>query len=369
MTIQLSFPPWFTSILEADDPAILADIEQALTPFFATAEKRSDTDVRIRLRQTTVPLEQISHIEGRGTKVVVDASLYAHQQCEGIREGDGDQYRIFIRKTGTLFEFDRPGATIAITNADFKLLRMEAIRLIKSLASLKGEQQGALMLHASAITTDDKATMFLGDTRNGKTTILLEMLTGFKCDMVSCDTSFVFEDANAVGIRGWPSNFSISLGTIYDFPCLHDLAPAEARKMNYRTAWAVFDKHVLDTGDVLTRTRTIIMPQSKLRTIVFINFCKDRPAELSQAVSSTELRRYLEKVYLGSRDWVYPNWHGFYLVDGDLIATNLERMANMVEKQNISCFVLNWSPAPASFLHQIPELNVISKSRQTWEKQ
>lgn len=338
-------------------------IDKKISPFFDvfnmnTYEKKCDLSLFIA-RNASIELKPLLD---NGFEITIDTSMYEEQKSNGIRVDYDDGYIIYVNKTESFFVFCTQTNEVYLFNDNLDLLVRDAIRFIKSITSILCEKKQSLMLHASgAILDKNNAILFLADARNGKTTILLEMLTKFKTNILSCDTIFLRSEKDDLIARGWPSNFSISKGTLHDYSELNELIPDGCVNLTYNQAWDIHKKYVLDTNDVKKLLNVEITPECAVRTFVFLNFSPDSITQMCRIKSYDSIHDWVKRVYLGSRDALYPNWHQFKYVDDKKIDRTIQEFVDYILKNDCEVYQMNWAPSPEQLLRQIDLLDNYNK--------
>lgn len=264
----------------SNSESVITVLKRDVNPFIKILDtdlkNNSDFLTSIYVLQSDCNDELLKKINNEGYEVVVDTSLYVELQSKGKRLDVEDGYLIVIEKTKSLFVFSNSKKEAYILNSDQGLLSRDLGRFLKGIISIKCEQQGYIMLHASGIVLENGDTvLFLADSRNGKTSILLEALTKFNAKMLSCDTSILKIEGQQIIARGWPSNFSVSIGTMHDYPVLFDFIPQDKRNITYNHAWDIFDKYVLKTAQVIDGLKSEIITQNPIKALVCLNFSPD----------------------------------------------------------------------------------------------
>ncbi len=339
---------------------------RSLAPFIRESSLEKPPIVSIHASIAPLSSELIAEIQEKGQEIAVDQSLYETTSSTGFRyELKDGSYLFFVAKTKTLLHFSPHTQIISISNRDENFLIVETNRLIKSLISISAESKGQLMLHASGVVTLEGSTLFLADSRNGKTTALLDTLAHFSVDMLSCDTSFLRIENQTLKARGWPSNFSVSVGTMYDYASLHNLIPPHFRNLTYKSAWDIYDKYVVDTKDVIRNAGVSIIPESTVTSIVALNFDPEAKTGVFPLNDINSIRSWLGKVYLGSRDSLYPNWHQYWTVSQEAIDMNIEKIAHFIWDKGIDVYQVNWAPSLQTLLRRIPVLDSFHKLHKT----
>ncbi|WP_421934783.1 hypothetical protein [Phenylobacterium sp.] len=340
------------------EPPMAAALADALDPFFEWAEPSGDADVSLSV--SAAPPAGWTSPSGDGEAIVVDASLYPHLRSDGRRWPlPGGAYLIRIEATGSLALFNRPERRIALWNPQFAPCVLDAARLIKGLATARLEQRGAVQLHCSGVIvetagTPPTAVLLMGDSRQGKTTILLELLKAFRVRQLSCDTVVIGADGSgALDVRGWPSPFSASHGTLADHPQLHDFVPTERRNLTYDGLWRDGHKAVLDARTVAQRFGgEIVCAADRIATFIILRFAPDQPTGVWPVRSERAFAAAMHSYYLGSRDPIYPNWHGYFTSSDMEIDRNISRIAALAFSR-CQALEMVWAPGPESLLKRV----------------
>lgn len=350
--------------LVTDCERVINDLEHKLSPFI-TAEDHDSESIVTLYAFNDLPDVNIINTSGCVPKeIVIDASLYEHLCSKGKRFDINDgEYVIEVEKTQSTIYFNQNSSEIKIYNQSSEALSTDTLRILKSLVSLSCEKEGAVMLHASGVVVgNDQTVLFLGDSRNGKTTILLETLSKFKGHMLSCDTSFVKNQDTSLIVRGWPSNFSVSVGTMHDYEVLHKFLSKTNSSMSYQQAWDIYPKEVLDSKEVIISMQAQIVPEAKVNTLVFLNFDSKGHTRIYNMTEPNSIRAFVKQVYLGSRDSLYPNWHKFWEVSEDDIERNIDSFVAAVSKCEIEVYQMDWSPGPETLLRRVNVLEPFNKN-------
>jgi hypothetical protein len=341
------------------DPAIRAAIAAELEPFFAVGPN-DGTGSLLRLELAGAPPDALRRLTGTpGTPVAVDTSLYKHLASTGTRWEMQGGHAVRIDATGTLVTFDREDRLVRLHQEDAEIRLRDAVRAIKNLFTPAVERAGAVQIHCSGVVSGGRAILLLGDMWQGKTTVLLEMLDQFDVGMLSCDTTVIRPEAdrgNGVSVAGWPSPFSVSHGTLSDHGRLHDFFPQERRGVPYAELWREGRKSVLKTEQVVERFGSRIVPQAdEVAACIVLRFKPDEPTRLEPVGSAEDLAAHLHTVYLGSRDPIYHNWHGFITCDDNSIEANIDAVAARLFAAT-ETYVLTWAPSVTSLMKTVPTL-------------
>lgn len=337
------------------------DIEEhlrdQLEPFISLREAGRMTPVlELELRPDVVPA--IWRDMREGEQVVVDTSLYRHLASDGLRFPVHGGYVVRIELTQSHVFFDAATRRVKVYQPDPHKLVLDGARTLKSLLTVSAETLGGVQLHSSAVTLEDgRGVLLLGDMWQGKTTLLLELLAGFRVKQLSCDTVLLLPEADGrLSAHGWPSPFSISHGTMSDYPELATFFPENRRNIRYETLWREGKKTVLTSEQVVEQFGTGIAPNTRaLAHCILVRFRPDEATGLTSISDPTELAALLGAVYLGSRDPIYHNWHRYVVAADTLIDRNIEAMSTRLLR-TCPVTVLTWAPSAASLLKRIPEL-------------
>jgi hypothetical protein len=217
------------------------------------------------------------------------------------------------------------------------------------------------MLHASGVVTSGGCVLFAGDSRNGKTTTLLESMAGFEVAMLSCDTTIVAGVDSALRARGWPSSFSVSIGTMHDYADLHPHLEPEMRELGYAEAWGIHPKHVLDTHAVSTAASWELCPEAELRAIVALELSTEGKGVGISPLSDKGLNEFLGGVMLGSADPLYPDWHRFWEHASGIRCRPLVDLGEWVRRGRLEAYSMRWAPHPQALLRRIPVLDDVHR--------
>lgn len=335
-----------------------AAIEAALAPFFAVRPGPSPT-ARVRLELVAGDPPDGERAPGRdGVAVAVDTSLYAHQASTGTRWELRGGHLVRIDATGTLVLVRRGERLVRAWQPDARALELDGIRALRGLFTQGAEAGGAVQLHAAGVVADGRGILVVGDMWQGKTTLLLELLSSFRLDQLSCDTTVVrVEPDGRLFAAGWPSPFSVSHGTLADHPELGAHFPPARRGTAYATLWAEGKKAVLTSRQVADAFGVQLVPEvPDLSAVLVVRFRPDEPTRVERLGDPARLLELLRPCYLGSRDPIYHDWLDFFAVDPLAIDANLERVARrMLERELVH--EMTWAPSPTSLLKRVPVLS------------
>lgn len=340
-------------------PAELVEgVGSDLNPFFQLLDPIPHAEVVADLKiSPDYPTLKQDWVTLPQTAIDVDTSLYPHLASRGIRYRGSGAHAVCIEATGSFFVFENSVRKIEGFQSDPALARRDCVRLIKGLFTQAIERAGGLQLHSSSVVIDGEAILIIGDMWQGKTTLLLELMSSFEVAQMSCDTTVLrIDERGRLRAFGWPSPFSVSHGTMADHPLLYGFFPEERRSVPYGDLWAQGKKSVLTSEQVVRAMGSKVVPTAEgIRLCLVSRFRPAGPIGVQSIDSVEEFRQYLRAMYLGSRDPIYHNWHGFIEVDAVAIEENITHMADRLATScDIRC--MTWGPSAESMLSTLPAL-------------
>jgi hypothetical protein len=88
---------------------------------------------------------------------------------------------------------------------------------------------------------------------------------------------------------------------------------------------------------------------------IFIRFAPAEATGIRPVSDVAEVRQILQTVYLGSRDPIYHNWHGYVTADEQTIEKNIDRVAQLLVA-TAPLSLMTWAPSAESLFKTLPEL-------------
>ncbi len=343
-------------------PEVLEACRSEMAPFFETEGEVPDITPFVSITVTQVELDPKP--DSIGDVVKVDTSRYAHLTSDGMTwPQDADRWITRIDNTGSWFRFDKAQHRIEMFQPDPAKCLIDMPRLLKNLFTTALEDAGYVQLHSSGVLIDNQGVLILGDMWQGKTTLLMELLSKFDTRQLSCDTIVIGRRADGVlEARGWPSPFSMSHGTMADHPELHNRFPTERRSIEYSTLWKENKKTVLTSEEVCGAFGTCIEPAcNKIALIILSRFNREGPIGVASVSEVESLQDFMRVVYLGSRDPIYHNWHGYFRIDDAAIERNLANVAHALFG-GADVIAMTWAPSAESLMKSVPLLGRQHKS-------
>lgn len=345
------------------DEGTVRRVREELEPFFLF-DSSIDAGARNAVTLRVHPEPLAARPDGAGREVKVDTSLYPHLASTGRYWGNDQRWTVRIDANDSWFVFDRTAQTADMFQPDGKRALTDAVRFIKGIATTAVEKAGAIQVHcAAAVTASGETVLLLGDMWQGKTTLLLELLSKFNVRQLSCDT-VVLRPVGTDGIEaiGWPSPFSMSHGTMSDHAQLHPYIPEERKRLDYETLWREGRKSVLTSKQIVELFDTTIEPRgANIALCLIARFKPNELTALARVANERELVEHLRAVYLGSRDPIYHNWTRYFIVENDEIEQNIRAMASRL-LAGTSCWTMTWAPSAESLMKRLP---ILARSHKT----
>jgi hypothetical protein len=348
------------SLILHSDAKLLKEMCTELEPFFEF-DSRNSSDPILNFFIHSRPFTKIPTTPGE--RILIDTSLYKHLASEGMRWGNEKQWLIRIDSTNSWLQFDAIAKTVEMFQEDTSLQSIDGIRFIKGVVTSGLEKTGAIQIHSSGVVIDGKAVLLFGDMWQGKTTLLLELLSKFNVSQLSCDTVCLCPNKEGgIEARGWPSPFSMSHGTMLDHKELHPFIPDSRLNTDYSTLWKEGKKTVLTTQQIVDLFNTDVRNScGHVSLCLVVKYSPGELTQVSEILTEEELISYLHIVYLGSRDPIYHhNWHGYIDCGHDIIESNIRSVAKyLIDNSEVKLFT--WAPSAESMMKSIPLLSSAHK--------
>jgi SAM-dependent methyltransferase len=227
------------------------------------------------------------------------------------------------------------------------LRERDAVRRVKAvLASRLGPRR--LLLRACGVVVGDGAVLFLGRGGSGKGAMLLEVLTGFKAEMLSAGLAVLAWGRGGLRARGWPSALSLAVGTLHDHPALHRFLGAEDRRRLYAEACSVGSRRRFDAVEVAAALDRTIVPEAPVRSLVFLRCDSAAPPRLAPIESPREVREWLTRVVAAP---------------GEGTGQRVGRAARALRAAGVPLLEMTWGPDPGALLRGIASFEPYSLAR------
>jgi hypothetical protein len=343
--------------------ALASEVRAELEPFFAFAPHQAEAArsfATLRVFQRAPENDRLP--AGEPTRLSVDTSLYKHLASEGLRWGGEYQYTILIELTQTWAFLDNAAVIVDLYQPDDKLCLTDTVRTIKSLFTPALELAGGIQLHGSAVIGQGECVLILADMWQGKTTLLLELLAQFNVAQLSCDTVVLTHPPDGgIHVAGWPSPFSVSHGTLADFPELYPHFPTDRATTLYGDLWEERKKSVLTSSDVVWSFGTTLVPESsRLDVCILARFAPHEPSAIERVSDPDILRAFLGGVCLGSRDPIYHNWHRLIVCPEEWLDASIDGWTHHL-LETTEVYRMTWAPSAVSLMKRVPKVARLHK--------
>lgn len=345
LEVTLVGPQWLRETLDRD-----------LGPFFAfETGASSEPLMKVELLEEPAPAPY-HRADSDGVEVQVDTSLYAHLASTGTRWQLEEGHLVRIDATGSLFEFQPERRAGRAWQEDGKRLALDTTRMLRGLFTQAVERAGGVQLHSAGVVVDGTGVLVVGDMWQGKTTLLLQLLSEFRVDQLSCDTVVVQADGEHLQASGWPSPFSVNHGTLSDHPELGQCFPEDRRSTPYAVLWKERRKSVLTSQMVVDAFGVSLVPRvDRVASVIVVHFAPESPTAIRPMDDPAELFEQLRPCYLGSRDPIYHDWHDCIRVSEADLDRNLEIVARRMLSES-EVYEMTWAPAATSLFKCVPLL-------------
>ncbi len=155
-------------------------------------------------------------------------------------------------------------------------------RIILDIYSRLLEQGNGIFLHASAISYNDGALIFLGDRGAGKTYNLLNFLINNNGKFMSNDKVFLYKKGNEYYAKGFPSAIGIRKKTILQNPNLKKYFPSvELNDEIYLEKDNTTEKENFNLDDFCKLFNIQISSTQKVRRIIVLNYSSDNDVHMN----------------------------------------------------------------------------------------
>jgi len=338
-------------------------VKAELEPFFTFAPYQGEAASPFATLRVFQQAPENSRIPtGQPTRLQVDTSLYKHLASEGLRWGGEGQYAIMIELTQTWVFLDKATAMVDVYQPNDNRCLTDTVRMIKSLYTPALELAGGIQLHGSAVTGQGGCILILADMWHGKTTLLLELLAQFNVSQLSCDTVILTDSPNeGIHVAGWPSPFSVSHGTLADFPELYPHFPVDRTRTRYQVLWEERKKSVLTSSEIVRSFDTTLVPESsRLDVCILARFAPHEPSGIERVSDPDLLRAFLRGVCLGSRDPIYHNWHRLIVCPDERLDASIDEWSHRL-LETAEVYRMTWAPSAVSLMKRVPKVARLHK--------
>lgn len=97
--------------------------------------------------------------------------------------------------------------------------------------------KGAVLMHAAAVSKADRAVLFVGPKRSGKTTLLFDFCKKYGFSPISVDKVLLIKKDNSIEINCVPTRLRVLAGTLKKYSELYDRIPSEYKTASEEVLW------------------------------------------------------------------------------------------------------------------------------------
>jgi hypothetical protein len=237
--------------------------------------------------------------------------------------------------TGSFFEINNLTRTVNIYNQNIKRGATDIRRLVRNQIFFPFfRQTGGISVHSSAFSYNEKATLIIGASGSGKTSLFLAALANsYNFSFLSCECILLYPEDNKIRVLASPETITFFPGTLASFRETSDLiktidvADFWKKDKKIRLSW----REIFDRFDAKPPSQPVYL--SKIIFPMFSNENSDEVLieDLDRKTTCDLLKQNLISSHHPSR----PNWLSWY-DDGDS-----SKIFNLIDE--ISSIKLQWS--------------------------
>ena len=293
--------------------------------------------------------------------ITIDASK-GFLNCTGKTTEQSGSRWVLMEPFGILVKIEPQDRTIFMWGRDEERFQIPVLRVIEDLILNEVQNSGAVVVHASATVTSNRATLVIGNKKAGKTTSLCRLLNGFESKKMANDNLCLRILNGDLVARGWPSFFKVSVATLVSNPQLYGDFPSFAKDTldSDLDLWSVYEKVALFPAQVAMRFGTTICPEAPCSAFVFPEFNAAHPVRVSR-IGMDEVAQELPEFLQGCKNPNHPEWLHLNPVNGEAVLDSLIRIIAFIKEKDFPLYRINWGPSLDDLLMTIPELRPFSK--------
>lgn len=291
-----------------------------------------------------------------------DSGSFLH--CSAHKVQDGQISWLKLMPFGTIVSVDRFARAIAVYGFTEDCLKVPLLRIIEDIVAVELQSEGAIFIHASGVEVDGRVILLIGNKGAGKTTGLARLLSTFNARKVCNDTAVLFTRSDgSITVRGWPSFFKVSLGSIAAiielagaFPQAHRDTLADEGRL-----WSIYKKVALFPMQAAELFGADILAEGKLGSVILARFSMSDPPRcvaLDWAEASQSFDQFLQGLY-------NPNHSSeFHLaaVSKQDVQRSMKSFLQTATKISVPLYEMRWAPAIEDMFSLVPELRLGRKS-------
>lgn len=225
------------------------------------------------------------NVDNKEIMIPIDYNIYLLSNDHNINFMDNlDEHKIFISKKDHKLYL-----VMKENNKEEEIIYYK--RIIESLRNRILEKKGAIFFHASSISIDGNAAIFVGEKNSGKTTTMLNYLTERNGKYISNDrTALIKKDGKTIAI-GSPTNIGIRAKTIESNKKLRGALP---KKINENIKLDDEARMSISIRELREKLNIKDVKEAKLKWIFFIEHTKNETATIKK-ISYEELINQIGK--------------------------------------------------------------------------
>jgi hypothetical protein len=340
--------------LPPDASGLMTFLRTYFEPLFDVIPEQEQSVVEAEI-EVVRPLPTLAVPDfAQGNRITVDGSkgFLAMAGCP-VDQQDGRW--VALDPSGAMVHVPVGARTVRVIATPEMDIRIVVLRLIEDIALNAVQNSGGIVLHAAAVVADGAAVVAVGNKGAGKTSFLCEVLEAFAASMLCNDNACVFETDAGIVVRGWPSFFKASLGTVLSHDALADYVPVMADLDDVDAVWSTYEKTALYPNEAAEAFGTITTPEALLGQLLLPTFSREAPVGL-KTVTPQAVKDELEACLQGIHNPNHPEWLGINPVDPQRVAAGFARFVDALARFHVPVTLVNWAPALPDLLRRIPAL-------------
>lgn len=318
-------------------------------PFFEVGEVHQSCSV---VAEIIVTFGELPTVPVSAEQITVDGSKgFLH--LEGLRWRQDDDMWVWLQPSGAVIHIKKKTNRVQVHAQSNTDLRLVLLRLVEDITSNAIQNNGALILHGAAVVVNGLAVMALGNKGAGKTSFLCEALERFYSTKLANDNVCVFVEQKGITLRGWPSFFKASLGTVISYGALVGYTPKGALLDDDGAVWHTYEKIALYPTEAAEAFSTEITAEAKLGQILLPRFSTEYGVDISQmdpSVMREELAMYLQGIHNPN----HPEWLELNPVESWQVTETMNRFVDALSRFAIPLMTLRWGPSLHDQLRRLP---------------
>jgi hypothetical protein len=339
-------------------------LKQYFCPYFDFVEKLDENfeEIGKLILSLDKPKDEIKF--DLNSQITIDASKGFLSLSGYVGFSDSNDRWVKLDPYDCTISFLNKSNTVKLYGENISQFRIPTLRLIEDVFSNHLQNNGCFLVHASAVSVENKIILFVGNKGAGKTTTLTRCLGHFNCEKIANDNVVLWMEEGQLMARGWPAFFKVQAGTIAttteligDFP----LHAQEALFSSEEALWNHYEKVPLYPQQAANRFGTTIKAEGKVSLLIFPQFTLDSPPQIldiEEDVFVNEFKQFLQ----GINNPNHPDWMLFNSVNKKEFEQAYIKFIHTVQSlDSVSKLKLLWAPSLEDMLRRVPELREQNK--------